>query len=1047
MLDDKVLASNQNLSSEDSKKVREISHSFGALFEQGCIPKKEAEAQKALGKKLFNLWLASSWEKIKAGVPVGSMRSLVIASDVPEVLNLPWELLLPPKSDFLGIDPRFGIRRLPSSGKKLAPFNGVLRPRPLRLLFMACSPTDLPTLDYEREEEALFRAVSGQNVAFDSCDMGTFEELKEKVSDFKPHIVHLTGHGAVIDGQGRFAFEDEDGKNDLVSSEELRRFLAGSGVQCVFVSGCQTGKAPIEVIGGICQGLVSAEVPLAVGWAASIADDLATNFARTFYKNLKDAQPVDRALLLARQEAWKVCQKRGDPSWTLPVLYSATNQSMIFDPDTQRSVEEPSRPAIVQEALPGMKEGYAEHFVGCRREQQRLLPALRSGDLQIVIITGMGGSGKSALATRLARKLETYGFIPIPVPSSKENPLNSARLLQTFGEAFRKSARKHKAKGETLKANEISVLAQDLDDPKQSIENKIHDAVDALNSEHFLLLLDNFESNMDESDRHILDAEISGFYQYLLGHLTGGSRVIITTRYQPSDVPTLPLKAHREELSDFAESSFLKILQRDPQVEQRVRSSELPMELLRDLYHKFGGTPRFLLQIREAIKEMDAEMLKKDLAKVELSSDIKPAELQKIRDKYFDDIFTERLYSYLSPESQVALSRSAVYGVPVNMEGLAAAAGESLERVEAFAHEWKDRAFAYQETGKELWFVYGLLRSWLLGRLTEQDRKAAYKAAGDFLIEMRRKKRTDELGISSVDCLMDARAKYLQAKEYREARNANDIISVIFYRNAIYDQVRRINQEMLGYEEHPLPMGRIALIYFEQGDFLKAREWYQKSLGVSGDISKEAGMAWHGLASIDLRQGKYKEAEDEFRKSLEIALQIGDKQGEGTILNNLASIDYKQGRYKEAEDKFQKSFVIAQQIRDRLGEAAALNNLAAFDLERGEYKEALKKLQTALKITQESGNRAGEAATFGGLGFLAVSMARAKEGLRLVALCYLIDESIDHGDTKKDFEAISKIASRLNYTQEQLVAMLKEVEEAYQKDRGKGLIEAAFGKV
>ena len=97
---------------------------------------------------------------------------------------------------------------------------------------------------------------------------------------------------------------------------------------------------------------------------------------------------------------------------------------------------------MVLDALPGMKEGYAEHFVGRRREQQRLLPALRSGDLQVVIITGLGGSGKSTLATRLARRLETSGFILIPVSSSKENPLNSARLLQAFGDAFRKAARK-----------------------------------------------------------------------------------------------------------------------------------------------------------------------------------------------------------------------------------------------------------------------------------------------------------------------------------------------------------------------------------------------------------------------------------------------------------------------------------------------------------------------------------------------------------------------------------------------------------------------------
>jgi len=511
LLDEKPLSSNQSLSATDSRLLREISRNFSALFEQDCMPEKGAEAQWELGKRLFDLWLASSWEKIVAAIPTSSLRFLVIASESPEILNLPWELLLLPDGEFLGIHPLFKIRRLPSSGKQLVPFAGELRPRPLRLLFMACSPTDQLILDYEHEEEALFRAVYGQQVAFDTCDLGTFEELKERVSEFRPHILHLTGHGAVLDGKGHFAFEKEDGTTDLVPAEDLRRFLAGSGVQCVFVSGCQSGKAPREVLAGVCQALVGAEVPLAVGWAASIADDLATNFARRFYGTLKDGQPVDRALLLARQDAWKVCEKRGDPSWILPVLYSATNQSLIFDSDHQKPVELPSRPTIVQDALPGMKEGYAEHFVGRRREQQRLLPALQKGDLQVLIITGLGGCGKSTLATRLARKLETFGFIPIPVSSSKENPLNSARLLQGFGDAFRQFARKERKKNAS-KADELEALSMDLNNPQIPVESRLRDAVAALNENHFLLLLDNFESNMDESDLHILDTEISGFY-------------------------------------------------------------------------------------------------------------------------------------------------------------------------------------------------------------------------------------------------------------------------------------------------------------------------------------------------------------------------------------------------------------------------------------------------------------------------------------------------------------------------------------------------------
>ena len=1048
LLDGKALTSNQSLSLPDSQAVREISRSFGALFEQVCQPEKDAEAQRALGKQLFDLWLATSWEKIMAAVPVGSLRFLVIASEIPEILNLPWELLLPPDSDFLGINPLFRIRRFPSSAKQMAPFTGELRARPLRLLFMACAPTDQPTLDYEKEEEALFRAVYGQDVAFDSCDLGTFEELKEKVSEFKPHIVHLTGHGAVLDGQGRFAFEKEDGTADLVPSEDLRRFLAGSGVQCVFVSGCQSAKAPREALAGISQSLVGAEVPLAVGWAASIADDLATNFARTFYRTLKDGQPVDRALLLARQEAWKACQKHGDPSWTLPVIYSATSQIQIFDPD--KPAEVLNRQNMVLEALPGMKEGYAEHFVGRRREQQRLLPALRNGDLQVVIITGLGGSGKSTLATRLARKLETSGFIPIPVPSSKENPLNSARLLQAFGDAFREAARMQMSEGATQKASRLDALVHDFNNPELSVEDRLHDAVAALNVGRFLLLLDNFESNLDEADRHILDSDISGFYQYLLDYLSGGSLAIITTRYPPSDVSVLPPKVRREDLGDFPESSFLKILQRDPDVERRIRSGGLPMALLKTLHKTFGGTPRFLLQIREAIKEMDAELLEAELAKVELPAGIKPGDLQTLRDKYFADIFTERLYGYLSPESQKALCRSAVYSVPVTREGLKAVAGVPLDRVSVFARSWQDRAFAYQETGKSeepLWIVYGLLRGWLLAKLFPQERTDAHKAAGDFLVEMDRQDRENELGLSWVDCLMEARSLFLQAEALDSARDVTSRLSGFFTRSGFYDNVRLLNFELLEYEVHPSPMNWIARTYLDQGEYDSAQIWYQRIIDIpSGSNSQQEAVALIGLATIDLNKGNYDAAPEKFEKAMEIMQRIGDRAGEAATWHQLATIDFKKGDYDAARKKFEKAMEIMQTIGDRVGEAGTWHQLAMIDQNKGDYEAARGNFGKAMKIWQQIGDRAGEAATFYQLGIIAWQQGRDQGALRLIALGHMIFANIGHSDAKMSFENLSAAASQLSFSQEQLDALQEEVAETYKKDRGQSLIDAAFPK-
>lgn len=526
LVDGVGVANNQNLSPAESRAVREFSRQYSELFEQRDEPRIVPDKLKALGTELFNLWLARAWNKVKERVPVGARRLLIIGSDVADVLNLPWELLRPAGDDFLGFDPKFSVRRLPWPDRPLAPFAGPLRPRPLRILFMACAPSDQPPLDYEREEEFLLRAIAkaGTDVAFDSGDLGTFEELRQRINEFQPHVIHLTGHGIVDDdGLGYFAFEDERGRTDLRSSIEIRQQLfAGSSVQCAFISGCQAGKAPpVAAIGGICQGLVGEEVPLAIGWAASIADHIATCFAMTFYNTLVSGQPVDRALTQARQAIRAQCEESADPSWTLPVLYAATTQGLVFDPNPQRSPEPPLRPSVVQQPLPGMTEGYAKHFVNRRRELQRLLPGLREGTLQIVFITGLGGVGKSALATRLARKLEADGFRLIPIPSSPGTPLTAARLLRVCGDTFLAAGLRD--------AHHI------LRDASLSVDDRLRYIVTVLNSGRFILVLDNFEVNLDETTRRILDQEVAGFYTHTLTHLAGTSRVIITCWYRPAD--------------------------------------------------------------------------------------------------------------------------------------------------------------------------------------------------------------------------------------------------------------------------------------------------------------------------------------------------------------------------------------------------------------------------------------------------------------------------------------------------------------------------------
>ena len=103
-VDEEVIVSNQQLSAVASQLIRDISRQYNRLFEQRYAPNLAIESLQVLGAELFNTWLAPVWEQVTTKVPSGARRLLVIASDVADVLNLPWELMRPGRQDFLGFD-------------------------------------------------------------------------------------------------------------------------------------------------------------------------------------------------------------------------------------------------------------------------------------------------------------------------------------------------------------------------------------------------------------------------------------------------------------------------------------------------------------------------------------------------------------------------------------------------------------------------------------------------------------------------------------------------------------------------------------------------------------------------------------------------------------------------------------------------------------------------------------------------------------------------------------------------------------------------------
>ena len=689
-------------------RIEEQASRLMERFETGIRPLMDPVALRELGQSLHDTYLKP--------FPGGAVEfkddgpgQVLVSSKLPSFLNLPWELLPDANGGLLAEATQWTIRRshrpdLPTAGARLvAP--------PLRILFTACAPTDQAGLDYEREEEAILRIADrlGGLVHLEIAETGTFGELGDLISELKPHVVHLSGHGIMRNGVGHFAFEDERGKSDSRDAHEVaRQLFAGHGVRLVFVSGCQSGQAGAA---GVCQALVAeGHVPLVVGWGASIADSLATEFARVFFHELASGVPVDQAMAKARLALFARCRVRHgavdllDASFALPRLYAAEESNELLDP--RLAPERPARPGVRYELLGDNIRGLREGFVGRRRVLQRTRPAMQSGKVHVVLLTGIGGAGKSTLATRLANRAKQDGFRVVALHAGHVQTLPFG--LRLVGELATACQRLGREGDERL-----------LRDGQRPLGERLRLAVEVLNEAKLLLVLDNLEELMPPPPAAPVwqDAEFAAFFQDLTSRLTGEGRAILTCRYVPDGFDLRQPNLAHEPMPDFTEADFLKYLRRHDRVAERIERGELRPELLASFYRKLGGTPRFVEQAAALLGAISPDRLEEQLERLAAPAACAPDdELKRLQQEYFSSLFLPQLYESLPAQSRLALSRLAVVEAPLPLDGVARVAALCEPDAAAVLEQWLQRSLAQrfgEETETPLYAIYPLQRSFL----------------------------------------------------------------------------------------------------------------------------------------------------------------------------------------------------------------------------------------------------------------------------------------------------------------------------------------------
>ena len=105
-----------------------------------------------------------------------------------------------------------------------------------------------------------------------------------------------------------------------------------------------------------------------------------------------------------------------------------------------------------------------------------------------------------------------------------------------------------------------------------------------------------------------------------------------------------------------------------------------------------------------------------------------------------------------------------------------------------------------------------------------------------------------------------------------------------------------------------------------------------------------------------------------YEKALAIAIEIGDRRGEGTTYGNLGNVFHSLGEYQNAKEYHEKALAITIEIGDRREEGTTYGNLGSVFHSLDEFQNAKEYHEKALAIAIEIGDRGVEGTTDGKLG-------------------------------------------------------------------------------
>jgi hypothetical protein len=611
--------------------------------------------------------------------------SLLLAFEAaPSLLALPFEAARLPGGRIAALEPGVQVLRR-QTGLSASPVDP--QPGPLRILVAVGAPDEGQTgnvvLDYERELQTILNVIDHArqdgNAEVKILEVGYPDEVRRALLERSYHVLHVSGHGKT----GVIELEDEDGRAVEVTPKDLADAIRASGrsLPLIFLASCLSGAGDSDTT-GFAQGLLAQGIPLVLAMQTSVSDWYATRLAGAFYDYLSrmEVPLASRALALARQEVERErleALARGErhvgfaAEYATPSLFAAGDESPLLDralPQEEPTPEPPlppvaKMPMLRMDELIGRRPAL-RRITGVLRDDERVTRSLgrRAG----VLIRGIGGVGKSALAGRVMARLAADGWTAV----ARVGRWGLGELALSVGAQLVGGA------DPALHRIGDLLLKPELPDPV-----RLQQLQQLLASYRVLLVLDNFEDNLSLGGERFLDDTTGSVLVALLDAARSG-KVLITCRYP---VPNSEDWVADEHLGPLSVAETRKLFYR-----LHALTGEAPETLGLILRH-IGGHPRLLEYLDAILRRGKGRLttvthrLRENASRLGLDPERLGGDLeQSLRDTLrlgAEDILLDQLIELVGtrPEDLAALHQCAAYALPVDIHGLAFALAGARE--------------------------------------------------------------------------------------------------------------------------------------------------------------------------------------------------------------------------------------------------------------------------------------------------------------------------------------------------------------------------------